>query len=408
MDKAAVSSLIRSLLDGTTPLAPAQQEQVSNTHADARKILVLHFQAERLKALLSTQPEFFEGRGYILQHGDAGTGFHCDRAAELLLRFVEDGGTAEAAVQWIENLLRTPAADCLHITSLWGVTVSATIELANDFSLVPFHELPESKTKDWIYECASAVISNPLVPRFFTDTPPAALVKRFSAAPFVTADDGLFRVPKKGIADEANEIRLALSCIGPSAPTVAVIWTQFLNPEIARAMRGFVNLQPVDVVPAIHHQPTHLTAVDSASIVNAYIKTSGKLRGKLDVALGRLNRAVRQQRMEDQVLDIAIALEVLLTDNNPGEHTYKVSLRAGLLDSGTPEKRLRSRAIAGALYTLRNNVVHGSHVPEKSEFRGKGKRPSHEIVNEALQLVGSLTRCLILRGNLPDWYTYEL
>ena len=117
----------------------------------------------------------------------------------------------------------------------------------------------------------------------------------------------------------------------------------------------------------------------------------------------RLNLAIRRQSIGDRALDVCIALEAILSDGQ-GENTYKVALRSALLTGLGTE----ARAAVGATYTLRSALVHDGVAPPMVKVAGNGKTRSEEVVAEAIRVCADVIDAVIRRGELPDWYEYEI
>jgi hypothetical protein len=120
-----------------------------------------------------------------------------------------------------------------------------------------------------------------------------------------------------------------------------------------------------------------------------------------------LNQAIRRLRSGDRALELAIVLESLLADG-PGENTYKVGLRTALLIGGDEDTRLANRAVVGALYTLRSQLVHDGKVSDKVKVVRRGKVNTSQVVSEAVRISAQVIREVLDRGEIPDWYLLEV
>lgn len=412
MNKTELSALIASLLDKNSLHALAAREKVAGLPLQFSEHLYEHYLSVPLAELLATQPEFPGGKGYLLSMRDGWSGFHCSEAASALLSWAKEHGSADAAVDWLTRFLKITSTDCLYIVTLWGVKTSERLALPNDFALVPFEQLPSSSTKESIANSAQQARSNPLVPLFFSEVPVAAVTKQTSVSPLlkpVSDADVTEPAKQKLLSQEADEIILPLACLGPCSPTEAVSWLHFLDPDVAHGVSyGGMFRKYIDLLPIMRLEQVDLTLLEPAKIIASYLATSGDLRGQLDVALSRLSRAVRSHLMADKALDLAIALETLLADSNPGEHTYKVALRAGLMTPGPLANKLSASALARALYGIRSSVAHSGHVKERVNVGAAGKRPSVDVIKDALELVAAITREMMTRGAPPDWANLEM
>jgi hypothetical protein len=125
------------------------------------------------------------------------------------------------------------------------------------------------------------------------------------------------------------------------------------------------------------------------------------------IALQRLNQAVRRHLAADKALELAIALETLLTDG-PGQNTYKIGLRSALLRRGSVSEQLARRAVVSALYSVRSAVAHDGVAPSRVSVVGRGKIDSGTVVTESMTATTDVIATVIARGGVPDWYSFEI
>jgi hypothetical protein len=233
------------------------------------------------------------------------------------------------------------------------------------------------------------------------DSDPFAPLERF------VANSSFSRVAV--LAYERLELaRLALSAIGPSSPMFAGMWFVFDDPDfqfVARSgLRGIIH----EIIPSQFTRDVQIDPGVAADVVSRFLKLDTTDRERVRLALDRLNLAVRRHRVAEQALELGIALETLLTDDNPGENTFKLGLRAALLAGPDLAGRTRRRAIVGALYRLRSAVSHSGTIPSDVRVVGVGKMATADVMSEALSVVAETIRAVIVRSAIPEWYAFEL
>ncbi len=88
---------------------------------------------------------------------------------------------------------------------------------------------------------------------------------------------------------------------------------------------------------------------------------------KLRIASQRLNQCFLRESEEDSVLDTTIAMEMLLSDDNRTEMTYKLALRMAALAGLTTENMVPLDVFKGVkhVYGYRSSIVHGSPSPNR-------------------------------------------
>ena len=104
----------------------------------------------------------------------------------------------------------------------------------------------------------------------------------------------------------------------------------------------------------------------------------GRNDNALQIACNRLNRSMLRSSVEDSILDAIIGLEVLLSDNDKGELTYKISSRMATISILMPDCPFSAREIQKSviqLYRYRSDIVHS-----------RKSRPATEIIEVRQEL----------------------
>lgn len=131
----------------------------------------------------------------------------------------------------------------------------------------------------------------------------------------------------------------------------------------------------------------------------------GAERGVLELGLARLVSSFRRHRgrfrLEDRVLDIAVALEVLYGLDS-GELTHKLSTRAAHLLGREPERRVEVFDAVGRLYGARSRIVHGGGSTKPSKRRNN-REDAEQVAQLGFEIGKDTLWKLLNRGTLPDW-----
>lgn len=85
---------------------------------------------------------------------------------------------------------------------------------------------------------------------------------------------------------------------------------------------------------------------------------------KIEFAFRRLYKSMMRQEEEDIIVDLIVAFEMLLTDNEKSEITHKLALRIAALLCHTMDKKYQPLQVfqnVKKIYSYRSSIVHGSH-----------------------------------------------
>jgi hypothetical protein len=102
---------------------------------------------------------------------------------------------------------------------------------------------------------------------------------------------------------------------------------------------------------------------------------------------------------EDIIVDLIIALEMLLSDNEKREITHKLALRiSSLLSHYQPDKYDAFTVFSNVkkIYSYRSSIVHGSHKTKQKKEIQIADNTTVPIVNLANDYLRSILSILIL------------
>lgn len=144
---------------------------------------------------------------------------------------------------------------------------------------------------------------------------------------------------------------------------------------------------------------------DLEEISKIYLNLLKNENNKIQISDKRLRYSYLRDNEEDSILDIIIALETLLSDNNKGELTYKLSMRiAGLLNFHTEKyDAIETFGIMKKIYDYRSAVVHGSSkVNSKKEIKIEKDKKSIKTISFANDYLREVLKILIMNPKYLD------
>lgn len=128
-------------------------------------------------------------------------------------------------------------------------------------------------------------------------------------------------------------------------------------------------------------------------IFNNIINCNNK---QIEMAVDRLVRALIRDNKEDAFLDILIGIEILLTDNEKTEVTYKLAMRISFIMSKI-NKDIDYRKVLKELYGYRSAIVHGNVNKQKLSYSKYLNKNCYDV---ALDIFSDTLKILILNDKL--------
>jgi hypothetical protein len=364
-----------------------------------------------LVSAVSNLPEFSQGLSYSLRYPGGERAMDAALAATMLFRFVNAGGTMHNGLDALREATRPRDVHGQFVMVVAGINISSAADVTEMIRLVPFNDLP--RTPSW--NDAARYAGATLLPHGMSTLPLplAALVARVTVSDPVatTATSGSYVTvgASSEIRSTLEEIRLALTCVGPSRPVSVVEWFEFVDPLLSHLNSpGGMSMTYDDLRHGYPWMEVQHESADMAAVARQYSQLAdGGTRARLARALRRLNFAMRRADVGDRAVELAIALESVLVGGR-GENTFKVSLRASLIIPADRARRIAARAIVSAIYDVRSAVVHSGEAANKVRVRGRGEVSTATVVNEGLVITADVLRQLIGRGAIPVWEDLEV
>ena len=149
-------------------------------------------------------------------------------------------------------------------------------------------------------------------------------------------------------------------------------------------------------------QLTCTQASQVGDLLRAWTRFKRARQTNLELGLARLASSIRRDRgrfwLEDRILDVAVALEVLYGLDG-GELTQKLSTRAAyLLGADEAAARIDVYDAVKELYATRSKIVHGGN-----RINQERRLESRKAAVRGFQIGRDTLLKLLNRGGVPDW-----
>jgi hypothetical protein len=350
------------------------------------------------------------GRG---SHSFAG-----EYAAQCMLKMVRGGRAPADAVAWMKKAVATTRGVGGAVKALYGVTCTEPIALADDIVLLPFAQLGQSETRDWILDQHNRANSAMyLMVHGYTAPPAAALYRAGSYEPFFVASGSTLEYQKlpPGIWFEELDTAALLLALTPKAvPSEVAHWFHHDDPDVALFGQRGVTRYSGDLSSSpfrMSDPPVMVTPGTAAGVLTEFRRLQADDRDRVALALERLIRSRNQLHSGNRAIDLAIALEVLFMNADRDEHSYKIAMRLSKLLHADAADRRVAFLETRRLYDVRSKMVHAGRIKKDQWNVGAEKRNSYELVEAADVRATHSIRKLMERGNIPDaddWTEIEL
>ncbi len=377
---------------------------------DVRETLVNHELGKEILPVLEAQPEW-SGKAPMINVLNGFSGFQSQFVTPILVREARQRQSSKDAVNWLQKVMGTESGTGLVVQTLWGLAPTEDLCLLEGVDLLPFNSLPHSRQKAQLMQAEWLHGARLPLPPFAWEPPSAALVAKIEVRPFLVDASLVEKVP---ISESPHphllldEIRLCLAIEGPSIILPGPSWFQYVDPDLEAALLGAgTSFSHQEVLPLQVPQAPAVDLSDAPTLVRAYTELTSTVKSRVHTALTRLHQAVTRREPADKALEISIALETLLV-NTPGEHTFKIALRAAMLGSDNVEERMANRAIIEAAYGMRSGLMHSGHSATSVTVKGQGKRTAVDVISEAGKITARVIKRIITEGGFPEWNQFEL
>jgi hypothetical protein len=309
-----------------------------------------------LTTLLS-DPRVAALKGKMISTGSGGTAFEEGRLASWFLWFANDFGLASAKVslnQWLD----ADKADVVNTLWVYGLDLDEEIKLEDGYCITPATQLPDSTDKE------EALLFRMTTRGTLVRFPTVAITricqvqKSFSAeGPLDPDRDAEFWKARQKLYDIAIVLNVlaGVSCL-PASATVYALATHPYGPFSGQGAQMF----SYDVVGKRQTKLTQEHRADILTALHNFNRLAATDQQRFRRILSRLSQGKRRSEIEEKIMDLGIALEMLLLKDNRNYDQLSLTfrLRGSWLISGTTAERRENYKLLKDLYNHRSQVAH--------------------------------------------------
>jgi hypothetical protein len=349
--------------------------------------------------MLDFDPRVIALKGKLISRGNGAQTLEVQTLAMWFLWCANELGP-ESAKAYLDSFL--DAEEITVLNSLWvlGLEVDQPIILNNEYAIQPIDQMPDSRDKEHFLQSRFQFSGQ--------GTPvPTCAITRPCRVPKVLTGDLLF-LPDNNSPDflKANrrlhDIALLLNALS-GISCLPYYSTSYVDPTTPFGLFG--GSGGGSVVYDVLAQGSSKLRSESKTLIDTllakYEKLSNAERARIQRILNRLSQAKRRAQIEDKILDLGIALEMLLLDDNRNHEQLSLSfrLRGSWLLGKSTEDRIEKYQLLKKIYIYRSQVAHGGILCNGKAAQIKSVQQSFSRYQS---LAENICQKLIMDGK-PDW-----
>ncbi|PQA77203.1 HEPN domain-containing protein [Rhodoferax sp. TS-BS-61-7] len=346
---------------------------------------------------LERDPRIAEFQGKLLSKGSSAGAVQTQHFAMWLAWCTSKIGE-ENAWKILDKWLEAEQIEVL--SSLWvlGLEADSSIRLSGGLSIQKVEDMPDSNEKEKYLTVGRdsfgigaaslpkcAITKAIKIPKFWATTPQ----KEIEAQKYWNQSQSLY-----DLASLLNTIP-NLFCV-PHFHTNYTVGLEPIGPFGGSG--GGAPLFDVGTSTVSKISSDHSELVDL--LLSKFVSKDDSEKDRLRLILSRLSQAKRRIQIEDKILDLGIALEMLLlNDNEKDQLALQFRLRGSWLVGETALERIEIYDLLKEIYEARSSVAHTGSLHRKNYRKAektKANIPRYEnLAESALQQ--------IILGGVPEW-----
>lgn len=354
--------------------------------------------AKVLKAL-EEDPRVQALNGHMISRGSSASRFEIKTLAMWFLWAINEYGH-EVAEYNLNRFLNPETVPVINTLWVLGIEVDKPIELENGVRIISIEEMPDSRDKEQYLKDEFGVLVHRM-PK------PKAAITYTCDITKASRDDGFSEAQEKDkqFWDSSrllNDVALLLNAID-GISCIPYFSTSYTLPEMPIGMfGGSGGGSPLHDI--FGYRSSKLAASNASEInrlLSAFSALSSSNKTRMSRVLSRLSQAKRRDQIEDKILDLSIALEMALLEDNKNNDQLSLSFRlrgSWLIGADHEERQLIYRQLRD-IYNYRSQVAHSGALCGNDTEKINTVR---ENFQEYALLAERIIRQLIYMNN-PDW-----
>lgn len=309
----------------------------------------------------------------------------------------------------LDSFLQAKNTPCRQVLAISGVSLDSEVIISEKMKLVPFQELPESYAKKALYPTF-------MKPQFLLKLgfasqhingyrpPEAAVVLSSEIFPksYPNTDRGFYNQDFQPLYEFCEFLTLIKS----TTPVPVGAWCDLEESIPCKQLLGGGWSSPV--VDVLSRNVSKITQAEWDGYKERYLKFAKlpqDVRDSLRVPIERVNQARRRKNLADKAIDLGVACEALLLNDeaNKEQISFTLRLRAALLLGSSFEERQKLLNFFSSFYSCRSQAAHTGKLDKKIKVSFRGKVEANQILAEGDEYCIRAINKIIDSGKFPDW-----
>ncbi len=332
--------------------------------------------------------------GKMISRGSGAQIFEVKTLAMWFLWCANEHGQDKAKI-YLEAFLNSDTISVINALWVIGIEVTSPIILDDRYVIRPLENMPDSRDKEYF-------MHNKMGRNFqYIPVPVCAITKDCSVKKAWGNEPSGDNKEYFETCAKLNDIALILNAIN-GVFCIPYLSTSYVNSEVPLGpFGGSGGGYPMyDVLPRGLTKLANSEATNINELTKMYCGLNDKDKGRMRRILDRLSQAKRRIQIEDKILDLGIALEMLLlTNSNKEQLSLSFRLRGSWLLGVGKEDRFKKYEQLKKIYGYRSDVAHNGML-----CKGKQEKITQvgQSFPEYLTIAENICQKVIKDG-YPNW-----
>ncbi len=334
----------------------------------------------------------------LISRGSGASKYSIETLAMWFLWCAKKCGLENARAK-LEQFLNSEELPVISTLWLLGLEIDDSIQLNDDYTLVPIGDMPEAWDKDFFQQRGTGHILQRLPAPKCAITKKCSVIKVWgnNSSKEISSVDNYNKTIRN-----LHDIAILLNVIN-GVSCLPFYETSYVDQDLPFGPFGLGGgcSRFYDVSA---HGMTKLPASEAnklKDLTEKFKKLDEKEKPRIQRILNRLSQAKRRTQIEDIVLDLGIALEMLLLKDNQNNDQLSLSfrLRGSWLLGNSKENRMKIYNQLKQIYKYRSQVAHSGILCNGDSKKINAVR---ESIPDYLTIAEIICQKIIKDGS-PDW-----